>query len=151
MRGFLVGLLVLGLSAACGGEAPPAPTPSRADSRPAAVTPSPKPAAVACTDAGGGPEPDAARLRAFVRGRSRQLRDCYQRALKRDSSAGGKAILRFTIEPCGQLTDVAVTSRRGKVDEAAACAVTALRGWTTPFRPAEPVTVEYPVAFSASM
>jgi TonB family protein len=106
---------------------------------------------VACIDAGGGPEPDAARLRAFVRGRSRQLRDCYQRALKRDSSAGGKATLRFTIEPCGQLTSVEIASRRGKVDEAAACAVTALRGWTTPFRPVEPVTVEYPVAFSASM
>jgi TonB family protein len=111
----------------------------------------PVPGAVPCSNAGGGPEPDAAGLRAFVRGRSRQLRDCYQRALKRDPAAGGKATLRFTIDPCGRLTGVEIAARRGNVDAAAACAVTALRGWTTSFRPLEPVTVEYPVAFSASM
>jgi TonB family protein len=86
-----------------------------------------------------------------VRKRSGQLRDCYQRALKRDASAGGKATFTFTIGPCGQVTGVAVAARRGKVDDAAACAVRALETWRTPFRPSEPVTVEYPIAFSASM
>lgn len=133
------------LSAACGRE--PATGTPRAEATPVRAPAGP----AACPDAGAGPEPDAARLRAFVRGHSRQLRDCYQRALKRDASAGGKATLRFTIEPCGRLTEVGVAARRGKVDDAAACAVRTMVGWTTPFRPASPVTVEYPVAFSASM
>lgn len=104
-----------------------------------------------CRDAGAGPEPDAARLRSFVHGRARELRGCYERALKRDASAGGKATLRFTIGSCGGLSDVVVTGRRGRIDEAAACAAQAMRSWRTPFRPSQPVTVEYPVSFTAAM
>jgi hypothetical protein len=149
---------LLGLLSACSSppQQPVAPTPTAAE--PAGREPYAKrlagsaaPEAVPCADPGAGPEPDAARLRAFVRRRSSQLRDCYQRALKRDADGGGKATFRFTIGTCGELTDVVIASRRGKVDGAAACVSGAMRGWRTPFRPTEPVSVEYPIAFSASM
>jgi hypothetical protein len=71
--------------------------------------------------------------------------------LKRDAAVGGKATFRFTIGSCGELSSVEIAGRRGKVDEAAACVAGAMRAWRTPFRPAEPVTVEYPIAFSSSM
>ncbi len=83
--------------------------------------------------------------------RARQVRDCYERELKRDPGAGGKATIQFTIERCGQLSGVGVVSRRGQVDGSVACVVRAMRSWRTPFRPAEPVTVEYPFSFSPSM
>lgn len=146
------------LLAACGAQAPssdasaarPAATPtSSAVARPAGATATDENGG--CRDAGAGPGVDASGLRSFVRKRSSQLRDCYQRALKRDASAGGRATISFTIGVCGEVTGVAVGARRGKVDDAAACAVRAVQGWRTPFRPAEPVTVEYPLSFSASM
>jgi TonB family protein len=151
----LTAAAVLSLLASCGDAgAPPRPTEAAtaptAASAPASASPRAA-AAPPCANPGAGPEPDAGGLRALVRKRSGPLRDCYQRALKRDPSAGGKATLRFTIGVCGQLSDVAVASRSGRVDEAAACAVRSMRGWSTPFRPSEPVTVEYPVAFSPSM
>ena len=144
------------LLAACGGGEP---SPPAASGAPAAATPAtapsrPTPAAPGvggCRDPGAGPEPDADGLRRFVRKRSAQLRDCYQRALKRDDAVGGKATFRFTIGTCGELSGVEIAGRRGKVDEAAACVARAMRAWRTPFRPAEPVTVEYPIAFSSSM
>jgi hypothetical protein len=130
----------------CGRGEPTAPPPAKA-----ADAPLEPPALGGCRDAGRGPEPAAAALRAFVQKRSIQLRDCYQRALKRDAAVAGKATFRFTIGSCGEISLVEVASRRGKVDDAAACVAAAMRGWRTPFRPAAPVTVEYPVAFSASM
>lgn len=151
---------LLGLLAACSSppQQPSAPTPTPPTSETEGREPGVKrvaaaaaPRAVPCSDPGAGPEPDAAGLRAFVRRRSRQLRDCYQRALKRDADGGGKATFRFTIGTCGELSEVVIASRRGKVDGAATCVSSAMRGWRTPFRPAAPVPVEYPIAFSASM
>ena len=151
-RHLVASTLLAALLSACGGERP-GPSAARPPPAPAsdATSRASAPPDAACSDPGAGPPPDAAGLRAFVRRRSRELRDCYQRALKRDASAGGKATLRFTIGPCGQLSDVAVSGRRGKVDEAAACAIRVVQAWRTPFRPAEPVAVEYPISFSASM
>ncbi|HSM91842.1 MAG TPA: AgmX/PglI C-terminal domain-containing protein [Anaeromyxobacteraceae bacterium] len=148
--------LLLALLAACSSPPPAQPPRARAAPQagaaaPGSTAPDAAPRAEACRDPGAGPEPDAAALRTFVRRRSSQLRDCYQRALKRDAAVAGKATFRFTIGTCGELSDVEVAARRGKVDDAAACVRTAMRGWRTPFRPSEPVTVEYPVAFSASM
>jgi hypothetical protein len=150
----LLGLLS---ASACSSPPPRSPPATSETAQPAPGPDAPRGGATArhdaapCRDPGAGPEPDAAGLRAFVRKRSPQLRDCYQRALKRDAAVGGKATFRFTIGTCGELSDVAIAARRGKVDEAAACVTTAMRGWRTAFRPAEPVTVEYPIAFSASM
>ena len=63
----------------------------------------------------------------------------------------GKATIEFTIGSCGEVSRAAVVSRRGRVDAATDCVLRAMRAWRTPFRPAEPVTVEYPFSFSASM
>jgi hypothetical protein len=118
---------------------------------PIAASTSSQPGLAPCSDARRGPVPAAAALRAFVQKRSAQLRDCYQRALKRDAAVAGKATFRFTIGSCGEISSVEIAARRGKVDDAAACVAAAMRSWRTPFRPVEPVTVEYPVAFSSSM
>jgi len=143
-----------GTAQAQGGGAPLAPSSKARTSGPGVAASAPaQPAQPACPDAGAGPEPDAGRLHAFVRAKSRaaQLRDCFRRSLLRDASAGGRATFQFTIGSCGELSGVRVAERRGRVDDPAACVASAMRGWRTSFRPAEPVTVEYPVAFSASM
>jgi outer membrane biosynthesis protein TonB len=144
------GLLAVTLLACGPGEAP-RPTAETAPPAPTAKGTEPRRAASPCADPGRGPEPDAGGLRAFVRKRRGQVRDCYQSELKRNPDLAGKATIEFTIGTCGEVSRAAVVARSGNVDAATACVVRAMRSWRTPFRPAEPVAVEYPFSFSASM
>jgi hypothetical protein len=125
---------------------PSAPSPS------AAVVPAPGQAGSAgpsCRNPGAGPEPDARGIRRLVRGNLAGIRDCYDRALKRNPSLSGKAVLSFSVGTCGEVSDVAVAARGGNVAEAGECVERLARGWRTTFRPAAPIAVEYPLSFSA--
>jgi len=134
------------LLAACG-DARPGRTspPAAAQASPPRATGAP----AACRNPGAGPEPDGRGVRSFVTRNLGAIRDCYDRALKRNPELAGKAVLRFTVGPCGQVTEVEVDSRAGEVREAASCVERLARSWRTPFRPAEPVAIEFPLAFSA--
>lgn len=134
--------------AACADPAPPAPSPSAAG----ATSPAPRGSrstGPSCKDPGAGPEPDAQGIRALVRRNLGGIRDCYDRALKRNPSLAGKAVLRFSVGPCGQVSEVEVVARGGDVAEAGECVERLARAWRTPFRPSDPVAIEYPLSFSA--
>lgn len=93
-------------------------------------------------------EPDGAKVRKWMRRHSKELRRCYESALAGNPNARGRIILRFTISETGALTGVSVTRSTFARRDVATCAVDVVRGWRTPFRPAEPVEVEYPLSFS---
>jgi outer membrane biosynthesis protein TonB len=157
-------LALVALIVACGErrstEPAAAPSPAPAAPSGAALSPSGAPrsapgggvapaAHAACDAPGSGPEPDARSLRRFLDGRRKAVRECYGRALKRDPDERGRVVLRFTIGTCGEVSGVEVVERRGKVARSAECVAATARRWRTPFRPAEPLPVEYPVAFTA--
>jgi TonB family protein len=130
---------------------PSSPAPDRAGDAGARRAPGPATAAPAplCDRPGAGPEPDGAVLRAFVGRRTRAIRECYERALKRDASLRGKVVVRFTIGTCGEVSDLELTGRRRPAPDLAACVTRAVKAWRMPFRPSEPVAVEYPFNFTA--
>jgi hypothetical protein len=101
--------------------------------------------------AGGDPGAEvlaAESLARFVRGREAELQACYEEALARAPVLRGRVILRFTIRPDGTVDDVVpwYDSLGGGV--ARPCLVDRVAAWQTPFRPIEPVPVEYPLAFA---
>jgi len=60
----------------------------------------------------------------------------------------GKVVLRFTIRPDGSVGDVAPWYDNLGGGVARPCLVDRVAAWQTPFRPAEPVLVEYPFVFT---
>jgi outer membrane biosynthesis protein TonB len=135
-----------------GASPPTAPSgPGRPTSGARSTAPAPPaPPPPLCSDPGAGPEPDGAVLQAFVRRRTTPIRVCYDRALKRDASLRGRVVVRFTIGTCGEIADLALTGGHGRAaPELAACVTRAVKGWRLPFRPSEPVDVEYPFRFTA--
>ena len=92
--------------------------------------------------------PEAREVQAFVRGRTKAIRECYDRALKRDATLRGRVVVRFTIGTCGEISDLELAGRRTAPD-LAGCVTRAVKSWRTPFRPSEPVAIEYPFNFTA--
>ncbi len=87
-------------------------------------------------------------IRRFVEKRRAAIRTCYERALRRNPEAHGRLVLRFTVGSCGEISEVAAVERNGDSGDVAPCLAAEVRTWRTPFRPAEPVEIEYPFAFS---
>jgi hypothetical protein len=94
-----------------------------------------------------GGEVDRAELAKFVRRQSDAIRNCYELELKRDSSLKGTIVLRFTILPTGEASDVGVESDTMGEPAVAGCLEALTKGWAFPFRPAAPTVVAYPFAF----
>ena len=94
-------------------------------------------------------EVDARALATFVRGRSDAIRACYELELKRDSSLKGTVVVRFTITPGGQTSEVEIESDTMGDKAVAGCLTSLVRGWVFPFKPAEDTAVAYPFVFSA--
>jgi TonB family protein len=137
------------LLTACGSgpSAPPAPaTPAAPAAKPATA----KRSAAAQRRTGGGDwgEPDMPKLQRYVRRQMPEVKRCYEAGLQRDDAASGKLTLRFTIAPGGEVRDVRVAASTFRRREVPACVAEVVRRWRTPFRPAEPVDVEYPFRFA---
>jgi TonB family protein len=140
-------LSALALVAACGGEPAPPPAPPAAG----AVTPYAPPARPAEAPRAPAPdwgEPDMAKIQRLFRARFAEVKRCYEAELQRDPQARGRLTLRFTIAEGGALRDVAVARSTFARRDVPGCVVEVVRRWKTPFRPAEPVEVEYPFSFS---
>lgn len=95
-----------------------------------------------------GGEPTSRTLARFVFSRAGELRACYDAALVRYPVLRGKVVLRFTIRPDGTVGEVAPVYDNLGGGVARPCLVDRVAAWRTPFRPAEPVVVEYPLAFT---
>ncbi len=129
-------LSVLALSA-CAREEPPAAA------RPA--PPAARGSARAEPDWG---EPDMEKLRRLFKARSGEIRSCYEAALQRDPTTSGRLTLRFTIARGGAIEDVSFDGSTFRRSEVPRCITGLVRGWKTPFRPSEPIAVEYPLRFT---
>ncbi len=79
---------------------------------------------------------------------SKELRRCYESALAGNPNARGRITLRFTIGENGTLTSVSAARSTFARRDVTTCVEDIVRRWRTPFRPAEPVEVEYPLSFS---
>jgi len=137
-------LASLALSACAG------PAARTLDARPAPPSFPPSVAAVLEQSAGEGHVEvlAAETLARFVRGRSAELRACYDEALARAPVLRGKVVMRFTIRPDGSVSDVAPWYDNLGGGVARPCLVDRVAAWRTPFRPAEPVQVDYPLVFA---
>lgn len=141
-------LLALAISA-CGREPPPAPAAAPAPA--ATPEPSPPPAAPARAAARAEPdwgEPDLAKIQRLFRQRFPEVKRCYEAALAQDEGASGRFTLRFTILTSGALDEVSAARSTFRRRDVPACVAEVVRRWRTPFRPAEPVAVEYPFRFT---
>jgi hypothetical protein len=142
--------LAASLLAACGRGAPPPET----NAAPASAT-APAPAAAKVPAAGRGahvaegpaPELTLATFRKFTKKRGAEVRRCYEAALQNDPSLRGKLTLTFAVVPGGGVSEVRVAKSTFRSSAVPSCVVTVVRGWRTPFRPEEPVDVEYPIDF----
>ncbi len=140
-------LLVVALAAGCAhskGTAPVAEEP-RAEAG-SGLSPAPPPSTSAPVAPSG--ELSTRAFQEFMRTRVRPITDCHARALAKDASAGGRILIRFVIASDGRLTEVATLDSAPEARAVADCVVAAMGTWRTPFRPPEPVTLEYPFTFS---
>jgi len=136
-------LLVL---AACEREPVRAPAASAvAPSGPAGPGPAPQEPPAPAPDWG---EPDRAKVEALFRSRFAEVKRCYEAELQSHPDARGKLTLRFEIVESGALRHVSVAKTSFKRRDVPDCVVGVVRRWKTPFRPSEPVEVEYPFSFS---
>jgi hypothetical protein len=77
-----------------------------------------------------------------------EVKRCYEAELQRHPDARGKLALRFVIAEDGAIRHVTVPSTTFRRPDVPGCGVEVVGRWRTPFRPAEPVEVEYPFRFS---
>jgi TonB family protein len=132
------------LLAACGKDPAPPPPPAAPGPAPAPAAP---PRAAARHDEGPAPELTLASFRKFTKGRSKEVRRCYEAALANDPSLRGKVTLAFAILPSGGVSEVRVARSTFRSTAVPTCVASVVRAWKTPFRPEEAVDVEYPIDF----
>jgi len=146
--------LVLAAALACSctraAPAPPAaaPTPAPAPTQAAApAAPVPK-----LRDRGAParppPELTTASFKHFADARRKEVRRCYDAALAKDPTLRGKIVLRFAVMPSGAVDEIQVVSTSFRNSPIPACVTSVFRSWRTPFRPEEPVGIEYPLSFA---
>lgn len=143
----------LGAAPGCTREKAPPPEPGPAVAAPtgpaapapAAVPGAPHPVHPPAPDWG---EPDMPKVERLFRSRFAEVKRCYEAELQRHPESSGKLTLRFTIDESGALRHVAVARTTFRRRDVPSCVAEVVRRWRTPFRPAEPVEVEYPFSFS---
>jgi TonB family protein len=102
----------------------------------------------AATVADGAPRPfDRGEFQAFAHARSAEVRDCYEEGLRSSPELAGRVDVRFELLEDGTLADVRVARSALGAPAVEACIVEVMKGWRTPFRPPEPISLEYPFVF----
>lgn len=87
-------------------------------------------------------------FRAFAETRREEVARCYEAALAGEPALHGRLQLAFPVLPTGAIGAVEVASSTFAGDAVPACVRGAVTRWRTPFRPDEPVGIEYPLVFS---
>src|SRR5512142_2685001 len=68
--------------------------------------------------------------------------ECYREELARDRGAHGRIVVRITLIRTGDVVDVAILKSEMS-PRLADCVTGLMSGWQTPFRPDQPITVEF--------
>jgi len=91
----------------------------------------------------------SSRIVATVRQRQGEAAKCYERALKRKPSLGGKLKVQFTIAPTGAVSAAKIVSDGLRDAKLSTCVLARLKSWRFPRPVGGPVTARYPFVFSA--
>lgn len=135
------------LLAACSRDPAPAPPASAPPPAPAPAPSAPAPRTPASRASAPAPELTLAAFKSFTKKRNAEVRRCYEAALANDASLRGKVTLAFAILPGGGVSEVRVARSTFRSPSVPSCVASVVRAWKTPFRPDEPVDVEYPLVF----
>ena len=73
---------------------------------------------------------------------------CYEGARQFNAALKGKLVVHFVLTHSGALTNVGVDEDTMGSSEVSNCIVRSIGAWMSPFHPAEPVPVAYPITFS---
>jgi len=87
-------------------------------------------------------------FRAFAQSHRDEVGACYDAALAADPAVHGRLTLAFSVLQTGAIGKVEVTASTFGRAAVPACVTRAVAAWQTPFRPDEPVEIEYPLVFS---
>lgn len=144
-------LVVATLLSSCTRDAPTPP----AEPKPAEPAAAPSPPAARSRDraaavAGPRPAPELTRaaFERFADARRKEVRRCYDAALAKEPALHGKITLQFAVLTSGAIDEVEVASTTFKSRTIPGCVAAVFRRWRTPFRPEEPVAIEYPLSFA---
>lgn len=94
-------------------------------------------------------ELSSAQIARVMKRQLKALRDCYERALKRDRTLKGKIVIRFEILESGRTANVDIDDRMGSSD-VAKCIEGRAKYWRFPKPDGGSVFVSYPVVFTPS-
>lgn len=94
-------------------------------------------------------ELSSAQIARVMKRQLKALRDCYERALKRDRSLKGKIVIRFEILETGRTSDVDIEDSMGSSD-VVKCIKGRAKYWRFPKPDGGSVFVAYPVVFTPS-
>jgi hypothetical protein len=89
----------------------------------------------------------ASELTRFIQARLPSMRACYERELRRNPTLAGRVVARFVIATNGRITQSEIVQNTLGNDDVGNCIKTAMRSWSTPFRPSEDAQVEFPFVF----
>jgi TonB family protein len=73
--------------------------------------------------------------------------ECYREELARDRGAHGRIVVRVTLIRSGDVVDVAILKSEMN-PRLADCVTNLMSAWQTPFRPEQPITIEFPLVFT---
>lgn len=90
---------------------------------------------------------DRRRLQAFIRSKSGQVRQCYERRLKQNNLLSGVLVPQIRIHPTGSVRNVAFSQDTLHDGQVRNCVSRVIRGWRFPQPEGGAVTVAYPYRF----
>jgi len=80
----------------------------------------------------------------LVRMRTKAVQQCYERALRRNPTLGGRIVVRFVVTTRSRVGEVAIVQDAVGDGTVAACMRSTIQRWTFPFRPQEDTAVTFP-------
>jgi TonB family protein len=82
-----------------------------------------------------------------VRAHLEKVKDCYERALARNSTLEGTVVIAWTVEPDGHVTGAKVTKSTLKDSDVETCIVGEVASWIFPKFPSETKVSAFPFVF----
>jgi hypothetical protein len=95
------------------------------------------------------PDVDKEKIRAVVRSHDSEIKECYEKALKKNPSLSGKLVILWTISDSGKVLKAEIKSSDLMSPEVESCTIEKSKKWTFPSPPNDETAVlSYPYTFS---
>lgn len=93
---------------------------------------------------------DRAAIQRVLSSHMAEVQACYERALQRDPTLGGRIVIDFEIGPEGAVTDARQRASTMSTPQVAQCVLSLVRTWRFPAPASGPVRVTYPFVFRSA-